>query len=1060
MSIFNILLVICILLTVVMGVIIYMRNPRNKVNQIYTLLSFLVSLAGFVNYYISIAESAEQVYALLRMTSLRLFIFPVTVHFYLLLAGQKKLLKGYWIYILLYMFPTIIMFTTEPRGLFDVVLVDEKLGWSFYPKKTVVGSLLIFYIFSLTLLLFYLGFRYIHLNWKNRLRRIQGIYILVGLAGALVFPVIFDIALPLFSVQIPQIASLSFILGYLIIAHAVLEYDLFAPTPESSAEEILKSISDAVVLTDRQETITFVNKSATDLFGFEEALLVGQNIRKFIVPGGSERPDAVEKGSINETLITKKGNVPAIVSQTSLFPRSGKQSGQAYIIREITEIKNLIDRLAESETRYKNIFENIQNVYFEVSQEGKILEISPSVELETGLKREELLGKPMSDLYVGSESREHYWQIFQQSTGPVTMEIKLRNKSGGLEDGMLFVRLLRNGDGTPHKLVGNVTNISAVKKAEKLLAESEERYRLLFEKSPEGILLLKNLDDLLAVNEAAMEIVGASSLMDFKTRSLMDYVVPEEREIFLEKFSHLQSGEIDEFKGELRVIRPGGRHREVSYNVHKIFIGTEGFIQVMAHDITERKEAERKLIESEKRYSSLVDTSPDSITVINENFEVLMANPQTACFMGVPVDKLIGTRLNEYFDNKMITEERGTKFREIFRTGEVSPQMKVTMNSPAGKKWYSLIMVPLKDETNKVVNVMGICRDITQVEEAERQIRRNEEIYRLFLENFQGIAFRLNFDFKLDFIYGEVFELTGYTIQEFYEGIPKFRKVVHPEDRTAIIEALKRLRKESNAKTTVECRILHKNGSTKYIRAYLQTILDHEGKSRHFQGALFDKTDYYDLQDKVINSIIETEDRERQRFAEDLHDELGPLLSSVRIYINLIQSKGPLQEKERSELIDFAKQLLDEAVLQTRSISYNLMPEVLNQYGIISSIKSYCSRANIANKMNIVIHTDGMDEDARFDSNVEIALYRVAKELIHNSLKHSEASNIRLRFFIHNHLPALEYSDDGQGFDLKQKMESGTTLGIRNIFHRIQSVNGTVNFVSSPNRGVKVLIKF
>lgn len=1059
MNIFNILLLTCILFTVFMGIIVYRRNSKHPVNQIYTVLSMLVAYSGVVNYFISIAGSETEVYALLRLTSLRLFIFPVSVHFYLLLTQQKHVFKGYLLYILLYLFPSMMVFTTNPRDLFDVVLINKTLGWNFYMKDTVIDNAMTIYILSLTFLLIFLGINYI-IRSKDKLHKVQGLLVLTGLIGALIFPVVFDIALPLFNIVIPQISSLAFILGYCLIAFAIIRFELFAATPASAADEILKNISDAVILTDRLGNITFVNESAVGLFGFDKEELLGKNIQELFagdIPGEITREGPE---TMNETIISNSGFIAVMVSHTALYLHKDELNGHAYIIREITELKNLIDKLAESETRYKNIFENIQSVYFESSPDGTILEISPSVSDYTDYKREDLIGQSITKLYSGNLPPEEYWELFMKSQGMVIVSVQMNGKTGMTGEGMLHTRLLRKPDGTPDRLVGSVTSISALKKAEKQLAESEERYRLLFEKSPEGILVVKGFDEGIAANEAAMQILGVQTVKECLDHPLIGFVHPDDKEMLIHFNQNRINRRKEKNQGVVRIIRPDGAVRNIDYLIHEISFGEEKFLQIMMHDITEKVEAQKRLIDSEKRYSLLVETSPDSISLMNDKFEILMVNSQTALYTGIPVEKMVGTNIFDYLPNPEATGEREKVIQQVFDKGEILEQVRVIWDTAVGRKWFSVSIVPLKDENNKVEMVMGIIRDITQIEEAEQKIRRNEAIYRLFLENFQGIAFRLSFENRLEFLYGEVFELTGYTIEDFFAGIPDVRRIIYPEDRLNIFKALRMLRQIPNSRVTIECRIIHRNGSIKYLRLYLQNMMDEKGKPSFLQAALFDKTDYYDLQNKIINSVIETEDRERRRFAEDLHDELGPLLSSVRIYINLIQTKNPGQEKERLELIEIAKQLLDDAIGQTKSISYNLMPEVLNQYGFIPSIKSYCRKTNIADKLNVVIQTDDIDEEARFDAKVEIALYRVVKELIYNTVKHSGAKNIRIRFFMHHQMPALEYSDDGQGFNVDQKVQSGTTLGVRNIFHRIQSVNGTVNFNSAPDKGIKVTIKW
>jgi PAS domain S-box-containing protein len=915
-----------------MGVVVFTRNSKHVINHVFSIMTFLVAYCSLVNLYINVSESANEVYALLNLVSLRLFVFPLSVHFYLLLTDQKHILKGYWIYILLYLFPSIMVFTADPKGLFYVKDLGHGFGWSFFLKETLRGTMVAIFIMALTLLLLYMGIRHV-VKARDKVQKHQSRLVLAGFIVSLVFPVVLDIVLPMMPVEVPQTFPATFILGYSLIALAIIKYELFSATPESAAEDILKSIDNAVIITSKYGNITFGNQASLDMFEMS-----GERFSKADVNELFENPLLDEnfepiKGS-NENKIKRDGGrtIHVMVSHTPLRQQNGRINGFAFVIREITELRNLIDRIGESESRYKNIFENIQSVYFESSIDGTILEVSPSITMYTSYKRQDLIGKPTSILYADDNSRQQIVQHLMTSDEQIMFETRLMDKDGRADHCVLNMRMLRK-NGVPYKVVGTITNIENLKEAERKLAESEERYRLLYEKSPNGIILAKNLFQTISANKAAYDLLGVSDQNELVNQSLLPFIHPDDRDEMIRRARQRASGIAVLNKAEVRILRNNGETRHLEYLVHELRLGDENYMLIILHDLTE-------------------------------------------------------------------------------------------------------------------------------VRQAEINIRRNEEKYRLFLENFQGIAFRMKLDGSLEFLYGDVFGITGYTIDEFYSGIPIIWRIIHHEDRLQIFKAVRMLRSIPNSRITIECRILHRNGFPKYLRLYLQNLMDENGAPSYIQAAMFDKSDYYNLQNQIINSIIETEDRERSRFAEDLHDELGPLLSSVRIYINLIQTKTPEQEKERSELIEFAKQLLDEAVQQTKSISYNLMPEVLSQYGIIPSIKAFCTKTNIANRVNINLITEEVDEERRFDTKIELAIYRVVKELIHNTLKHAKASNIVIKFGVQNNQPILEYSDDGIGFDLESKMAQSTTLGVRNIFHRIQSVDGTVNFTSAPDKGTKVIIRF
>lgn len=935
MNFVTLFLLVSLILTAFLGIVVYLRNRQSSVNHMYVFLSLIVALTGLNNFFISLADSSEEVFALLRMTSLRLFIFPATVHFYLLLTQQERILKSRSLYILLYVFPLLMMILTDPKDLFDVMEADPGFGWSFFLKKGVLGSSMIFFILSLSLLLIFMGARYVYKS-RERKQRIQAWFIMAGFVGSLLVPVVFDLTLPIWDIHVPQISSSIFLLGYCLIALGIIRYDLFSATPESAADDILRNITDTVVLTDAFDKITFVNKAGLNLFGYKPRDILGRKIFEFFE--GQTSAELLEEVEAYEsdTIWTRQGEVAVMVTKTPLYHGKGVFDGQAYIIKEITEITNLIRRLTESESRY----------------------------------------------------------------------------------------------------------------------------RLLFEKTPEGIILLQDLQRTVSGNEAACRIFGFEDPDELIRTPMIEIIHPDDRDMLRQREALRKAGDTEQNKGETRIIRSDGEIRHVEYLVHGLSLGGDRLLLLMFRDITESVEYHQKLADSERKYSMLVETSPDAISLIGRDYAFLMVNTRQAEVMGVTVQEVVGRNAPTYFVDTEVRKRVTDHLASAFEFGETIEIGRLMWESVSGKRVFKTTIVPIRNSMGTVDMVMTVSRDITMMEESEALVRHNEEVFRLYLENFQGIALRLNNTNNIEFLYGEVEQICGYTIDEIISEKPNLVRMLYPEDRLSFMRQFNDLRHRPGAKAIVESRILSRDGKVRYLRIYLQNLWsDREGQG-FIQAAMFDKTDYYDLQNKIINAIIETEDRERRRFAEDLHDELGPLLSSVRIYVNVIQTKGPGQEAEREELINFTKQLLDEAIVQTKNISYNLMPEVLSQYGVLSSIKSFCRKANASERINIEIQTQDMDEETRFDEKVEVALYRVTRELINNTMKHSGAKNIRLRFYMHNGMPALDYSDDGVGFNADQKIQASATLGIRNIVHRIQSVNGTVNFSSNPGQGMKVIIRW
>lgn len=209
---------------------------------------------------------------------------------------------------------------------------------------------------------------------------------------------------------------------------------------------------------------------------------------------------------------------------------------------------------------------------------------------------------------------------------------------------------------------------------------------------------------------------------------------------------------------------------------------------------------------------------------------------------------------------------------------------------------------------------------------------------------------------------------------------------------------------------------------------------------------------------KVLSAVIKAEERERERFAKDMHDGLGPLLSTVKLYVNELKSMT-LSEEERHDFIKTSNELLDEAVNATRTISNNLMPRIISSYGLVKAVDDFCKKVNKTNKLNISFETENILQ--RLHPDIELILFRVITELINNTIKHAKAEKIIILLVRYDNRIALYYKDDGIGFNTREIMtDAQKGMGLKNIISRVKSINGLYEFGSSPGNGFTIKIEF
>ncbi len=249
----------------------------------------------------------------------------------------------------------------------------------------------------------------------------------------------------------------------------------------------------------------------------------------------------------------------------------------------------------------------------------------------------------------------------------------------------------------------------------------------------------------------------------------------------------------------------------------------------------------------------------------------------------------------------------------------------------------------------------------------------------------------------------------------------------------------------------------HETKQGEIIQVEIKSRVIDSGNDRYILSIARNISERKKMIRRVLKAVIQTEERERERFAREMHDGLGPLLSAVKLYANELTDPS-LTGEERKEMVRHVDELIDEAIANTRSISNDLMPRVIIDYGVVKAVRSYCEKINKTEKVNIRFSAENIDDN--LDQNVQLILYRVISELINNTLKHASAKNIDIKLCKKDNKIGLNFRDDGKGFDVDAIMkDKNSGMGLKNITSRIRSINGNCSFISHPGEGFKIDIE-
>ena len=219
----------------------------------------------------------------------------------------------------------------------------------------------------------------------------------------------------------------------------------------------------------------------------------------------------------------------------------------------------------------------------------------------------------------------------------------------------------------------------------------------------------------------------------------------------------------------------------------------------------------------------------------------------------------------------------------------------------------------------------------------------------------------------------------------------------------------------------------------------------------------FEKKDLeIQYQKELLSSVIITQEEERKRIAQDLHDDISSKLNIVSLNSHLLTTPN-LTETEVVEITNNIINLTTKALDNSRKIAHGLLPPVLDKFGLHAGVEELC--LEFSSSKAVKVNYENKTVFDIIDNDKHLHVFRILQELMNNSLRHGKASIISIIFEKKNEKNWCFYTDDGIGFEMKSD-ENKKGLGMKNIESRIAFLNGKMTLESSINKGISVVFNF
>jgi PAS domain S-box-containing protein len=476
--------------------------------------------------------------------------------------------------------------------------------------------------------------------------------------------------------------------------------------------------------------------------------------------------------------------------------------------------------------------------------------------------------------------------------------------------------------------------------------------------------------------------------------------------------------------------------------------GTPLQILGIARDISDRKVAQAALFESEQLLHNLNLLAKEGL-MIHENGIILDANLAYATMLGYSsVKEIIGKQGIEVLS---VTDQSKQKILEHFQKHSTKSYEIEKITENGSLKYFETRAehISYKGRVARLV----FLNDISERKNAELALLEREQRFQQITSLSGIMVYEFVVESKKIVFGGAIEKITGYLPLEF-ESITfeQWSRFIHPDETTSVVESFIQSARLLQP-FRIEYRMLNKQNE--YIWIEIESfVLSDDGKvPSSIIGVIQDITNTKALERQILNSVIETEEKERLHFSQELHDGIGPLLSASKMYVNWLTKPNAIQDK--SEIIQDIDKLLNESIKTVREISFKLSPHILLHYGLVEALKIFIDKIIESTTLSIDLHTVNIE---RFDEKVEIVVYRVLCECINNTLKHAEATTIKIDLICTKGVFKVSYYDNGCGFESTIVPNPNHGIGLLNMQSRLKSINGKMNIISIPQQGTTIKI--
>lgn len=618
----------------------------------------------------------------------------------------------------------------------------------------------------------------------------------------------------------------------------------------------------------------------------------------------------------------------------------------------------------------------------------------------------------------------------------------------------------------PIKMYGACLDVTNMHKMQIALTDTEERLKNIVANNLDIITLLDESGKILFESASIFTVAGYQE-DELIGHNAFELVHPDDFPATIAMFHEMEKNVASTQLASFRFLHKQGHYihleAKATNQLHNPAIRA---IIVNSRDITERVASQEAILESQRQIREVSQSIPGAVYQFRyESPRQIKLN-----YISDSIEPLLGlTPKDLYVDIQPAFELVDSDYLQmVFESlQEAHNQLKpwlcyLRIKDKSGAfKWIRCNAIPKQLEDGSTV-WNGTLIDLTDAKATEDELHINKQKLELEKRRLNNIIEGTNigtweYDMVSDVVYfnSRWAEIIGYSPEELRTmKLKQLKDYTHPDDLRMASDLLQRHIDGRVPYYHCEMRLRHKEGHSVWVLNRGKIVAwNEDGQPILLSGSCQDITASKNTESLILRSAVAAEEKERERLSKELHDGIAQNMVAMSLYLSNLKREASNLSPRTMEIIEQINELIGDTIEETRQVSHDLMPRVLNEHGLIGAIETLFDRISRLDHIKYNLNIKGSQEIK--DPLVSINLYRVVQEFIKNTQKYAKATTIKCHIEFKENKLHLYISDDGIGFD---RSLPNRGVGLQNMFSRINAIGGNYSLNTAPGQGVRLRI--